>query len=756
MIFRFTLTSPVYGSYILPSDPVGWEDTVMELSRDTELHGVLSEYSLDLKFFCGAGKEFIDSIFNEFGPDGEIGIIISYACGCEPGQDSPDYSIDYSDDYGSLSEGQCQYEIFYEGSINLSSYQSDRDYTVVTIEQSDIYAKFKNRLDTKVILTALDSLDGSAMNSYSFAPYKMTLHSKKIVFNSTWEANPPSNTVEISIGTVHAPPLDLITYDLPGSQSSFYDTTDPSSAIIQNLIGVEQSITISGTLNFTTFQKIQYISGSGATPVFTIGKGYFYYIDILDENFTLVSSVLINSETSVHTSTPVPVSFSFNETVVVPSLYFVRLRYDMNNIDFDPDYPPTYSGEYPLYVFLDLEYVYNESTNIQAVVESVVLNSQANVFCIHEALSIIGQYITDDSRPIISNYYGRKNSEPISYSENGCGSFRSITNGLQIRQFPIEKAPSISMKELYYSLDAIDNLGIGIEKVEDVYKIRIEPKAHFYDNSFSVQLENVSDIKRSVATEFYYNNITIGYDKWENEEINGIDEFNSKRQYSLGLKKIESTDEILSKLIASGYAIEFTRRKPFLTTATEDYKYDNEIFIVCLNRSVDSSGNPINLTIAEKNENFTGIANLISPETSYNLRLSPARNLLRRSNIVTPSILNYPGREIKLTYGEGNYSMQSEQIDDCPGSFNNALLGEGQNIIWDGDSNTDNIPLWIPEYFEFNYPLTLAQYKTVRDNPYKCIRFSSGNGEYINAFIIDLRYKVLSGMTEFKLLRAWE
>lgn len=757
MIFRFALSNPVYGTQILTSDPEGWEEMILELNRDEQLHGLFLEYSLSLKFFCGAGKEYIDQIYEEFGIDGEMTIAISVACGCTPGTDSLDYSIDYSDDYGTPSEG-CEYEVFFDGIINLSTYATEPNFTSVNIEQASIYSKLKNRIDTKVDLTASQTLDGGVMNDYSFAPYEMTLHSKKIVFISTWEPNPPSNSVNITDVIEHAPPLDLITIDIPGSQSSFYVISDPTSAIIQNLIGEAQDITISGTLNFTTLQTFIYTEGGGSpSPPITIGKGYTYYLDILDENFVFISSVVLSTETSVATSTPVMVSFSFSETLNVPSLYFVRLRYSMDNIDFSPYNPPLLIDGKPVFLSLDLNYVYSESTNVQAVIESVVAASPCKVFAIHEALALVTQFITDDSDPIRSNYYGRKNSEPCSYTENGCGSFMSITNGLQIRQYPLgEKPPSVSLKELYFSLDAIDNLGLGIEKEGEEYKVRIDPKYYFYDKSVSVTLSNVPNLKMAVAADYYYNNVTVGFEKWENEEINGIDEFNSKRQYTLGLKTIPATDDVLSKLVASGYALEFARRKKYTTNATEDYKYDNDIFIICLNRTVSGTGEPNNLTTAEKDENFTDISNLISPETSYNLRLSPVRNLLRRSNIINPSILKYPGKEIKFTYGEGNFSMQSTEVDDCPGSYGSASLRENQNIVWDSVDNSDNELLWVPEIYEFAFPLTFQQYKTVRDNPYKCIQFSAGEDYYIKGFILELRYKVLSGMTEFKLLRAWE
>jgi hypothetical protein len=767
MIFRFALSNPVYGTFILPHDPVGWEDLVIEFNRDKELHGIDVSCNVPVKFFCGAGKEYIDKIYDEYGVDGQISFNILTVCGCIPGEDSLDYSIDYSDDYGTPSEG-CDFEPFFEGVLNLSTYGTDRDYSYADVEQVSMYTTFKSRLDTKVILTDTNTIDGGPMNSYSFAPYQMTLHSKEIVFKSEWQPHPPGNHFEtdtFELGLRHSPPLDLTIADIPGSQSSFTESTDPSSAIWQNLVGAEQTINITGFIKVGTYQELTYrTEGGTSSATINISGGYTYFISVLDESWNLVSFQQLHQEPNVPSLVTLDSSFDINVTLTVPPLHYVNLLYQLDNIDFS-GYPTPDSGN-PLspleYLSVHAEYLYHTDSIVNGVINSTVPESQCNVFAIHEALAIVAQSITNDPDPIRSNYFGRKNSEPVAYDSNGCGSFRAITNGLQIRQFPListdpkkNKPHSISMKELYFGLDPIDNLGMGVEKIGDSHKIRIEPKDHFYDNSVLFRLSNL-DLKMTVATEYYYNNITIGYSTWENEEINGIDEFNSKRQFTLGLKTISETDEILSNLVASGYAIEFTRRKPYRDNSTEDYKYDNNTFIICLNRSTDGAGIPTGLTIAEKDENYADIEDLISPQTAYNLRIAPLRNLLRRSNVINPSIYKYPGKDIKFTYGEGNYVMSSRQLDNCSGAWNNSVLNDGTSYQWDSPDNSDNNPIWIPEFYEFTAPLTFTQFKQLQESPYKCIEFSTGEDNYKKGYIIELRYRMLTGLTQFKLLRAWE
>jgi hypothetical protein len=194
--------------------------------------------------------------------------------------------------------------------------------------------------------------------------------------------------------------------------------------------------------------------------------------------------------------------------------------------------------------------------------------------------------------------------------------------------------------------------------------------------------------------------------------------------------------------------LETARRKQFIDSSTEDFDFDNDNFVICLNQSDN--------TIAEKNENFSAVGNLISPETSYNLRISPARNFVRWSNVVNGGLLKYEGREIKFTSGKGNFKMESDFISDsCPGRWNNVLFSEGQNIQWDDANNSDNNPIWIPKIVSFDYPLTRTQATTLMNNPHGVIEISSTSENYVKYYILEVRYRPVGGLTEFKLLKKW-
>ena len=122
--------------------------------------------------------------------------------------------------------------------------------------------------------------------------------------------------------------------------------------------------------------------------------------------------------------------------------------------------------------------------------------------------------------------------------------------------------------------------------------------------------------------------------------------------------------------------------------------------------------------------------------------------------MLSPGLIKKPGTSLKMTYKEGNALMESRfTADTCEGNYNNELFTENQDIQWDG-ANTQNLPIWIPEIYEFDYPLSFTDYKNIKANPTYCLEISRTTSDYIKAYIIDIRYKPVIGMATFKLLRA--
>ena len=63
-------------------------------------------------------------------------------------------------------------------------------------------------------------------------------------------------------------------------------------------------------------------------------------------------------------------------------------------------------------------------------------------------------------------------------------------------------------------------------------------------------------------------------------------------------------------------------------------------------------------------------------------------------------------------------------------------------------------PLWLPETYTFEYPLTYQQFKTIKANPYGYVEFYRFAEHVKKGFIMNMEYKMKTGMTKFELLKA--
>jgi hypothetical protein len=750
MRFRFTLTNDILGSHILTKDPIGWDKAEILFKRSPKYHGVFYEKSIDLEFYCGAGKEYIDEVFESQGIDAVINIRIEIACSSNGVADSLDYSIDYSDDYGSEATGlgSVTFEELYLGKLDLKTRRTINGKSSINIIQEGITQTVLNRMDTVIDVTRTDTLDGTALAGLT--PYDLTLHSKLIRLKSgmdieedagytfTQESDKHYTTVYLEM------PFDNLIYDefaellMPVDPYVHgWDNPGPDPVdVYWTNDSVEKVITINYNFEGTVVENLY----AGVTA----GNYEFYLVivkaDLSDLLSTYTELYTHNYGTFVR-NTGYTHNFSDVGTllsVTIEAGYSVWALIELRNaeaVSIGSDVPNAIVANFT-------------SCSIGFTWDSTTDSTTSKAFLLPDVFNKIFSSIADQENAFVSDYF------------NDCGAKRAITNGALIRNFPIEsftdpdgtlipgRPVKISANELFDSFNAIDNIGMGIEKDGEEFRVRVDTKDFFYNDTVLFQLSNVPNIEYTEGSEYYYNRANIGYEKWETQSTNGIDEFNTERQYDLGLKCIDNPLTAISKIIASGYVLETARRKQFIDSSTEDFDFDNDNFVICLNQSDN--------TIAEKNENFSAVGNLISPETSYNLRISPARNFVRWSNVVNGGLLKYEGREIKFTSGKGNFKMESDFISDsCPGRWNNVLFSEGQNIQWDDANNSDNNPIWIPKIVSFDYPLTRTQATTLMNNPHGVIEISSTSENYVKYYILEVRYRPVGGLTEFKLLKKW-
>lgn len=754
MNFRFTLNHSIEGNYVLSKTPVGWENTELAVKRSDTFKGLFFDFTTKLKFFCGGGgKEYIDNIYDTYGVEADVSVLVEIDC----------------TDSGT-------FDTLFEGTINFSSYEKTQtapEYTIVNIENAGIEQTIAKRYETTINLNKLLTIDGTVITPFTFEAYELNLHSKVIVYAGSFARLEPVTDAAgfTDGGELHSPinsdayitpPFGQILYDdigllLPTEEGYYGSNRDPTlDPIFQNTNGVSTVYTV----NFKHTGAFRCSSMNATADSFTLKLYYKKGTDFITAVDTLIHDFGAQSTPGSDILATIPIALdlaAFNITLAADE--YLWIYYSANGFVIDSNNPTNFNA---YFVLLTDGY-------LKISEESTTSASSCKAFPVFEVGARLAQSITNQTDAFRSDFLGRTNAEPYATEENGCGSFTAITNGYQIRGFPIEDSgttPNIvigrpiydSLKNYFESLSVIYNLGLGLESEGDNHYIRIEPIEYFFSTDVLFQIPNIKNYKVRNADEFYINNIEVGYDKWESEEVNGLDEFNTKREYSIKLKKNGNKITKLSRYVGSPNALELTRRKQYSSFPTTDTSYDQENFIICLKRTVNYADVPTHLSTAEKDENFTDISNLISPSTIYNLRISPGRIIRNWFKTIGASIIkmNDTLKEVKFAFGQGNYKMVSTCTDSCDSALESEV-NEGSDLNIELPAIDDSLePIFENEFIIFEHPLSYTQYNLIKANPTKCLEISPYSGNFIKAFIFDVRYNPVTGMAKFILLKAYQ
>lgn len=751
MTYLFTLDNDTKGVNVLTSDPKGWQDVVLNIKRDVRFLGLFYDYSVMLEFFCnGGGREYIEDVIDTLGLDEEIRLTVDVDC----------------DNTGTFIE-------LYTGTLNLESLNENQRTLGCNIEQNNFTNKFRNRLDVPIDLDSNTSLEGTALAAMNFGPYDLTLHSRTLTAGSELDDD-LLHIESFSIGGA-AQPVERLYIQVPyvmiknelketsdvvalGQKTAAGTTIDATNVTYFHNTEPQSPLLVPGTYNVawdfsgTYTDDISSAQNRIVGGIAPVGEDILLLLYHGPDLVTAAPSVVVLGNIPGYTDATTQKQITFN---FVGSTTFTMnpgdkmwLVWLINGYDITV-------GVGPFGVDITFDHSGGGDTaNLTFDIDSTFPASTSESWCIFEAFSRVSQNITDETNPFRSDYFGRLNSQPESYGSNGCGSFTAITNGYQIRKLALADYPvQMSFNELYDAMNSVWNLGLGIETdgADDV--IRVETKDHFFDNTTVFTASDPSGVTRSVFKDWIFNEIEGGYSKWEVEDINSVDEYNTQRKFANIIKKSKNTIKARSKFIAGGYAIEITRR--FGLQGTKDYKYDKDNFIVCLNRSVDGGGIPDTLTVAEQDENAASIANILNDTTVYNLRISPIRNMMRWMYWFAIGLEKLTGEAANVQFIEGNSQAEFKLTDNnCPGDFNNVLLTETSNIAWDSANLESGTVQVKPFIYEFRFPLSFTDFIAIRDNPTQTIVFDDWDGVSKKGFIMELNYEPNKGQADFVLIES--
>jgi hypothetical protein len=342
-----------------------------------------------------------------------------------------------------------------------------------------------------------------------------------------------------------------------------------------------------------------------------------------------------------------------------------------------------------------------------------------------------------------------RNATTIQQAVNGC---TDISDGNAY-------AIKTSFQKLFEGLNRIFCLGWQFE--QDTYgswKLRLEKADYFFNSNLLIQtFPKVGQIMQNAMSEKLVNNIQLGYsDKFKNIAISALTEINADRNYFIANKaradNSSVTLNLLSDIIASGYAIEFYRRLQFLRddSGSSDRPNDYDLFIIWINRyevtvdTVESSGYDLPGETGAKTfapgtvsygSNFIAESN--GPiDRVYNVYLSPARIAARWWKILGMHTYKLPTAKAILSFQVGqyftNYSSRidsTSEPDECMEVSNDSstVLYENTNIGPDILVADEAEYLMAPISVEFDAPQTLCSFIDMANNGTGLVRVTSGS-----------------------------
>jgi hypothetical protein len=749
-------------------EPVGWNDIALEIVRDKRHHGISIAYTLNEIRLVGAGAIFLIEQYDLYGVDASVEIKITARCG-EDEQDTETYKLDFGR-YKKTCGEECS--------------------VAIGIEQKSCFVDFNTNFDKKVDLRSNVAFDGvTQLEKYSGLEKEITIPAKALLLQNRAE-NPAANTYRLSDDIFWAcngcvgdgwtgyflPPLPDVKASAlgsfqPSAASQFVrgcgsfinppypeDVTVNTTEIIGDLKCAFTDVEISFRLKGRVTQQINDNSGDPGislhAQIFKLANGTNGGdCGSAGDWINLFSELLVDTGGNNTGVTEFDLSGSIITTLEQGDLFHFGARFGvggLSKIDF-------------------LDITFDPETFFDMKAGALCDDSLANVFLVYETLARVAESITNKCMKIKSDYFGRMDSKPDSYLVDGCGSLQALTTGLYLRR---AENPTffISMKDLLTGLQCIHNTGFGLTEEDGDEVMRIEPAEFFYQDEELMDCTDADVVKEVVVPEEIPGTILGGYDKWEIENVNGLDEFNSKREFRLTIKNSKGSVDFRCKFVAGGYAIEITRQQSFAESGAADTKYDNETFIFCLERENYDYAYPyfypydypysypyLGGSFLVEQGNITGESNIYDPATIINYRISPIRNMMRLAKLFLGAYRDVDAVNSKIVFQSGDGNIVAEgwiPDDDCTPEEN--IISESDEIHKDIFAREEEAqPLLRPESVTFEYPMSLKDFKAIRANPYGYILHNCGGVEK-KAHIFKIVYRPNAGKANIELRNRYQ
>lgn len=264
-----------------------------------------------------------------------------------------------------------------------------------------------------------------------------------------------------------------------------------------------------------------------------------------------------------------------------------------------------------------------------------------------------------------------------------------------------EEPRTMTMKfeDYYKSIHAVEPVGYGIVTEGNRQYIALEKMRYFFQPYTTIRLGKVSNIKRQTASEFAYSAIDTGYTKGGGyEKPLGLDEYNIQAHYITPITKTTNRYEAYGESRADGYAVEQARRMQMEDYPDEDTPYDKDNFLIDAKVLQERRGKTDYAVRTWQDDFESAPVGVYSPDTAFNLRITPAHNRNRHAYWFNAALVKYPEDKIRYAHNEGNNELETTLIGKDP-------VKENEDVLIGGLSNPIFDPEWVNFELDFSQEL---------------------------------------------------
>jgi hypothetical protein len=675
--------------------PIDWQDTEISFERNLKYWGVFIENSLPFGFALDSAK-ILRSILYSDGVEADCTLYIE-----------------------KLNTTTTIYEFYYQGTINFYTAVDEKTRFNVEILDKGVSGIIKSRQDTpvEVLLTPSNSvkvkLDGVLVRSNAlFIPGQGDSDAAEIPINELTS----SAVSEILNITYSGQQKAVTSFISPKSQE--YGLISPSSGVFDY-----------GQWLFRSNTAIQDVNFKGVIQAYTnvddaVGGDYQYFIQIRVRRAgatILIENMYVSPQEPIDTDVYHEINIDHNLSIPLQTDDFVYVQSNFGGIGMATTKQTIYpTNKSILYV----SYLAKVATSDCRVIAPLDLMNEVMSNISDGEFNVVSDFLSVDQIDATSRFKNWDNSPKWTRYTSG-DSLRGLT----------EAKIKTTFFEPFKDLYAHHCLGMGVEG----NSARVEPLKYFLSDTLIETIENNGDVIVSQPTDRFINQIKVGYENAENNNVVGKNEFNTGITFLPDkVKNAKSNeDDLVSPYNFGIYSIEAARAET-LSEDKQDNRFDNETFGLELDPVPLTDINGIYYKVYRPSGTITGVDD---PVNVYNVLRSPGRAERRHLPRTRSTI-----RKGTLVY------QTTDKNPDLISTFGAGTVVETENINLESDTYNghDVSRLFLPYVFEFDCPMGNL-YNNVKNNPYGYIEFNF-YGEIMKGFVLEVGMTPAKGICRCKLL----